>query len=357
MYNLLKSIIQKRTIPIKIRVRFNRIFIVHLLVFLDTAVLVVEIEDVNDNPPTFFPTYFEASIIGGIRREQYVTTVNATDPDQSPNGAPFTFTLNLLKDKFQLKNPTSKTVDLYTTLHEFSREMRPLYQVSVTAADAGSPAQSSEFMIFVHVLDDTSNQEAHDGTMKIIIYALDGRFPGGVIGDVYYKDDDYQVDLNNYVIIAQEPGNYFSVDFNTGRLSCVADIPVDVYSINITVRERNSRMTVQSEVSVSVRSIRANAVQHAVALKFPLRNAAVFIDVLYMKLAAFLGELFRVSAEHVYVFDVAQSSGAVANSPYGVDVWIAIQHNNGDFLKAHDVFAELETNYVKIVGLGKFSYE
>ncbi len=214
--------------------------------------------------------------------------------------------------------------------------------------------QSAEVMVFVSVLDDAPNQQAYDGSMSIIIYAMDGRFPGGVIGDVYYRDDDYQIDQNEYLMVSQEPGNHFSVNSTTGRLSCVADIPVDVYSINITVRERRSRKTVQSEITVLVRNVSTAAVQHAVALRFPLRNSAIFIDTVYMKLITALSKIFRVSTDHVYVFSIAQSSGSVASSPYGVDVWVAIEDSSGDFMNANYVFTKLETNYMKFVALGKF---
>ena len=317
----------------------------------DTAFLSVEIEDVNDSPPMFSRAYYEASIVGGVRREQYITTINASDSDQSPNGAPFTFALKT--NLFQLKNPTGRSVELYTKLHEFSREATPLYQVIVVATDGGSPSQSAEMMVFVSVLDDASNQEANDGSMRVVIYALDGHFPGGVIGDVYYKDDDYQVDQNEYVIVTQEPGNHFSVGSTTGHLSCVADVPVDVYFINITVRDRNTGKAVRSDITVVVRNVSASAVKHAVAMRFPLRNSAMFIDALYTKLITTLSETFRVSADHVYVFSVAQSSGIVASFPWGVDVWIAIQDRDGVFLNVHYLFTQLETNYAKFVALGK----
>lgn len=318
---------------------------------LDTAVLAVQIDDVNDSPPNFSPPYYEASIVGGVRTEQYVTTINATDPDQSPNGAPFTFSLN--NTMFQLRNPTGRSVELYTELHEFSREATPLYQVIVVATDGGSPSQSAEMMVFVSVLDDASNQEANDGSMRVVVYTLEGHFPGGIIGDVYYKDDDYQVDQNEYLIVAQEPGNHFSVGSATGHLSCVADIPIDVYSINITVRDRNSGKAVRSDITVEVRNVSATAVKHAVAMRFPLGNSAMFIDALYTKLLTTLSEIFRVSADHVYVFSVAQSSGSVASSPSGVDAWIAVQGSNGEFLNAYYVFTQLETNYANFVALGK----
>jgi hypothetical protein len=155
---------------------------------------------------------------------------------------------------------------------------------------------------------------------------------------------------------SQEPGNYFSVDSTTGRLRGQADIPVDVYSMNITVRERNSGKTVQSQITVLVKNVSATAVQQAVALRFPLRNSAIFIDNLYMKLMTALSEIFRVSTENVYVFSVAQSSEGVANSPYGVDVWVAVKNSNGDFMNANYVFTKLEENYMRLVSLGKFLF-
>ncbi|XP_028392611.1 protocadherin-like protein [Dendronephthya gigantea] len=319
----------------------------------DTAVLAVQIEDVNDTPPMFSPAFYEASVIGGVRREQYITTINASDPDQSPNGVPFTFQLNSTNDEFQLKNPTGNSVELYTKLYEFIRETTPLYHVKVVATDAGNPAQSAEMMVFVSVLDDTANQEAFDGSLRIIIFALDGNFSGGVIGEVYYKDNDYQVDQNEYTVVSQEPGNHFSVNSSTGHLSCVtADIPIGVYSINVTVRDQNSAKSVNSEITVTVRNLSASAVQHAVALRFPMGNSAMFIDGVYMKLITTLANIFQVPADHVYVFSVAQSTESLVSTPTGVDVWVAINDRNDVFMNPNYVFTQIETNYEKIVALG-----
>ena len=225
----------------------------------------------------------------------------------------------------------------------------------VVATDGGSPAQSAQMTVFVGVIDDTSNQEAYDGVMRILIYALDGHFPGGVIGDVYYRDDDYQVDQNEYVITDQQPGDHFSVDSATGRLSCVPNVPVDMYSVNVSVRDRNSGKTVRSEITVALKNVSATAVQHAVALRFPIRNSAIFVDTLYMKLMTALSEMFMVPADHVFLFSIAQSSEGVAGSPYGVDVWVAVKDSNQDFINANYLFTQLEMNYNKFVELGKFS--
>jgi hypothetical protein len=75
-----------------------------------------------------------------------------------------------------------------------------------------------------------------------------------------------------------------------------------------------------------------------------------------MKLITALSKIFGVPADHVYVFSIAQSSGSVASSPYGVDVWVAIQDSSGGFMNANRVLTELETNYMKFVALGKFLF-
>lgn len=287
--------------------------------------------------------------------------ISVTDPDLPPGGGPFTFTLKNFDNKFQLKNPGSQSVELFTNFIEFNRETTPLYEVLVEATDGGSPARSAEAMIFVDVIDGKVTQEPFDGSMTIIVYALDGRFQGGTVGHVYYRDDDYLVDTSEYALISQQPGSYFTVDSTTGRIRSSANIPDGTYSVSVTVREKsrssgeNIGKTVSSEISVLVRSVNSTALQHAVVLRFPLRRPGQFVNSLYMKLVEMLGEIFGVPSENVYAFSIRKSSEGVADSPYGIDVWIVIRGTENAYMNPNYVFAILEMDYDKLATIGKMS--
>lgn len=260
-------------------------------------------------------------------------------------------------NEFQLKNSDGQNVELYTKSIEFKRETTPLYQVLVQASDSGSPMQSATAMIFVNVEDGSATEESFDGTMATVVYALNGRFEGGTIGTVYYRDDDYQVDQNKYELASQGPGSYFTVDSNTGHIRCAANIPEGAYSLSVTVKMKNPGTNVgknvTSDISVRVKAMNTTAVQRAVALRFPFRKPSQFVDASYTKLVEALSAIFGVSSESVYVFSIARSSGGVAGSPYGVDVWIAIRKTGDEFMNPSYVFTELEMNYDKLAALGK----
>ena len=315
--------------------------------------------DVNDTPPKFNSTYYEGSVREGLREDQHIVTIRATDADQAPNAGPFTFKLTNFLNEFQLKNSDDQSVELYTNSTEFKRETTPLYEVLVEASDGGSPTQSAEATIFVNVEDGAATEEPFDGTMVTIVYALNGRFVGGTIGTVYYRDDDYQVDQNEYELVSQGPGSYFSVDLNTGHIRCAANIPEGAYSLSVTVSEKNRKSgpnvgkNVTSDISVRVKAMTTTAVQRSVALRFPFREPAQFVDASYAKLVEALSAIFGVPSESVYVFSIGRSSGGVAGSPYGVDVWIAIRRTWDEFMNPSYVFTELDMNYDKLAALGK----
>lgn len=67
------------------------------------------------------------------------------------------------------------------------------WEVEVKVIDSGSLSKSNIIFVYVDVVSDDNLYELEDGVLMIIVNVYNGKFVGGIIGRVYYKDDDFEV--------------------------------------------------------------------------------------------------------------------------------------------------------------------
>lgn len=121
-----------------------------------TAVLTIEIVDINDNMPSFTKSVYTATVKEGVRIGTPVTTVNATDPDTELNGA---VEYSIPDDSDN--NVTYFTIDkksgtIYTSL-DMDREMISEFNLTVVAKDSGLPSHSTSALVKIQVEDVNDN--------------------------------------------------------------------------------------------------------------------------------------------------------------------------------------------------------
>ena len=175
-----------------------------IVVVLDTAWLRITLTDVNDNPPTFLPSFYTASMTENSCDPNIpLVTLSVIDRDLPPQG-PVTFEFapkGNPSGKFQLRNTNDNSTKLYCS-GNLDREETPDVKVVIKATDNPAPQDnndkiklSSTANVFIHVkdIDEFSPTSA---SMKIIVNALDGKFGGGPIGKTYFQDRDGDGDSN-----------------------------------------------------------------------------------------------------------------------------------------------------------------
>lgn len=259
-----------------------------------TCKVFITVKDVNDNGPVFQPSYYVATIKENLDTEQFVTSIKAVDPDSSSNGLPFTFSLlnATLSNRFQIKNSTvtSSTAEIFS-YGVFNREETPSFSLVVRATDSSKSSMSSTAYVYVDVLDQNDN-EPFDGNTTIIVNALDGSFIGGIIGKPYYKDEDFNGDINSYVITSQSPGSYFAINAANGDITATKNLPLGTYKLRASITETNTRTgntnnfpkTVYSNIEVIVRNVTSSAVESSVTIRLlDMRRIGYFVGDYYQQ--------------------------------------------------------------------------
>ncbi|MBN3279871.1 FAT2 protein, partial [Polyodon spathula] len=162
-----------------------------------TADLLVAVQDVNDNPPSFVPKIYKIQVPEDLPIGTVVLWVEGIDPDLGPAGEIIYNLVNNENRAFQLETSTGAL----SVEKELDFEQKPFYNLTVRAVDHGRPrALSSSCYVEVEVLDVNENlhtprfssfifkggvtEDASVGTSVIALTALDE--DSGRDGEVQY---------------------------------------------------------------------------------------------------------------------------------------------------------------------------
>lgn len=117
---------------------------------------------------------------------------------------------------------------------EFNREVKQLWEVEVKVVDSGVLRKENKIFVYIEVEDEDNLNELFDGKLIIIVNVYNGRFVGGIIGKVYYKDDDYKGDQNKYSMDNQ---NFFIFNLVIGDIIVKVNILMGMYIFSVEVEE------------------------------------------------------------------------------------------------------------------------
>ena len=326
----------------------------------DTCSVTISVLDANDNGPHFVPSFFVGSILENIADPQFVVTLNAYDPDEPSNGPPFSYRIlnGTVNDNFIVRPGTA---DIYSN-GIFRYEERQEWKIWVQATDSGNPAMTNITVVYIRIKDSMNNNNLFNASMTIILNAYLGQFAGGDIGKVYYQDNDYKVDENEYKIFSQNPGSYFTIDAKTGNLSAQKDIPEGKYGLFVQVTEKTRNAlkpkVVFSAVNVDVRSISAEAVRMSSTIQFvSIHRAAILVGDYYASLRTSLPKFFTVnlggvtSPSDVFIFSIQMD---LLNTQ-AINVQLAVKNKlyPSGFMTTTEVLSKLVENRDSLEKLGK----
>ncbi|XP_007937284.2 protocadherin gamma-A2-like [Orycteropus afer afer] len=191
------------------------------------AQVLLQVSDINDNPPAFLHTSYSAYIPENNLRGASIFSVMAYDPD-SDNNAHVTYSL---AEKTIQGTPVSSFVSINSdtgvlyALHSFDFEQFRDLQLWVTARDSGDPSLSSNVSLSLLVLDQNDNAPEIlypalpiDGSTGVELAPRSAE-PGYLVTKVVAVDRDSGQNawLSYRLLKASEPG-LFTVGVHTGEV-------------------------------------------------------------------------------------------------------------------------------------------
>ena len=210
----------------------------------------IQVEDINDNPPHFMHSLYEASVAENSPAGTLVVKVSATDKDVGTNGnLTYLIPEGIADGKFTVDPQTGSVA----TLAPLDRETKSNYVVTVYVRDGSFPAQYDTTTIVIQVLD-VNDHSPQFGESCYPLYVPENS-DLSVIHTVVATDADWGANGDvTYSITGGNVGNKFSIDMHTGQLSSrLLDREVkDRYLLIIAAQDRGTPSPRQGFCNITV---------------------------------------------------------------------------------------------------------
>lgn len=150
-----------------------------------TATVIIEIEDVNDNPPIFSRFVYHTQIMENASLHEHILTVECHDIDSGINAIPVYSVTKQSHDHFYI-NASTGDIFLQSSL---DYEMNTIHQVTVSCTDSQKSAYSSESLVVIQVLSVNEYQCTFNQSQYMFQVPEDASI-GAIIGYVNATDED-----------------------------------------------------------------------------------------------------------------------------------------------------------------------
>ncbi|XP_028927738.1 protocadherin Fat 4-like isoform X2 [Ornithorhynchus anatinus] len=184
---------------------------------IDYSTVLVNVTDINDNPPSFNMLNRTIHVLESQRVEITLLNASAIDADSGYNGL-VSYSLKGGESKIDIDSVTG----FITLRKDLDREMQALYNLTITASDQGQPPLTTELNITVIVEDVNDNKPIFEMS-KYNVTVHENAAIGTVLLATTATDLDVGANAEvKYAIASVDPSSaspMFSINTTTGQLS------------------------------------------------------------------------------------------------------------------------------------------
>ncbi|XP_069812863.1 protocadherin gamma-B2-like [Dendropsophus ebraccatus] len=231
---------------------------------LNFFTITIEIQDVNDNAPTFSKTYYEIGISESSVPGVHFPLGNAQDPDLGSNSIQ-SYTLHG-NEYFRLAERTSKDGIKYPEIileKSLDREKQSFYELILTASDGGKPPKTGTATIQITVQDVNDNFPTFAQDTYHI--SLPENVPVGYLV-VHLNATDKDEGPNGLVSysfshIPEAAKELFSVSVLSGDIHVIGPLDyetTDTYEMTVEAKDGGGQVT-HCKVSIQVMDVNDNS--------------------------------------------------------------------------------------------------
>ncbi|XP_045347359.1 protocadherin gamma-A8 isoform X11 [Leopardus geoffroyi] len=218
--------------------------------------VLISVEDVNDNRPEVIITSLFSPVLENTLPGTVIAFLNVHDRDSGKNGQVVCYAPHNLP--FQLE----KSIDNYyrlVTWNYLDREKIPMYNITVTASDLGTPSLSTEIHITLYVADTNDNPPTFPHA-SYSAYIPENNPRGASIFTVMAHDPDsgnnaqVTYSVTEDIIMGSPVSSYVSINSDTGVLYALCSFDYEhLRDLQLLVTARDSGdPPLSSNVSVSI---------------------------------------------------------------------------------------------------------
>ncbi|KAL0131096.1 hypothetical protein PUN28_002587 [Cardiocondyla obscurior] len=280
-----------------------------------TAMVHIELMDVNDNGPIFDPP----EVIGYISENEpagtSIMTLSATDLDLPPNGAPFTY--KLIGGRQNDMVTLDKHSGILRITRSLDRETMPQLDLTVEVEDSGIPRMKSEHTVVV-IVTDQNDSPSTPRSVHVIVYSFNGETPLGKIADVHPNDPD-TTGVFSCKILQGSNSNVLTIptacDLHTNKISSAVG-----YSLSVSGND-GRHPDVISKVTVEFLIFSNATIENSITLQIIKLNADDFLSQYYRALLDLLQKKVDVG-DTFTIFSIGENGS-------DLNVYIAVESSQG----------------------------
>ncbi|NP_001360601.1 Cadherin domain-containing protein [Caenorhabditis elegans] len=212
-----------------------------------TSDVIVEVVDVNDNPPIFTNRKLEATVESDVPPGTRIVKLFAKDADAG-NNSRLSFALMSENEPFSI-DPNSGQLTTSQSL------TRPLYTILVSVSDAGVPQRSDTAEVTVVVKGTNPSPPAFDQKEYKAVIAAPIR-AGQVIGEVRATDPDPGMEgLVTYKLLRSDNNDHqkFMINSKTGVISAISPLSLEDGPIELGIEATDNGKNLKRKVKTNMK--------------------------------------------------------------------------------------------------------
>ncbi|XP_051506055.1 protocadherin gamma-A11-like isoform X12 [Myxocyprinus asiaticus] len=242
----------------------------------DTAKVMVEITDVNDNAPVINVISFSNPLPENSAPETVIAMLNVKDLDSGKNGQVRCFINPSLP--FRIRQSAS---NFYSLINEqlLDREAISEYNITITAIDEGSPSFSTNKTLNLKISDVNDNAPVFQ-RQSYTAYVMENNSPGVSVSSVKAHDRDsgnnarISYFLEDILVNGVSASTYISVNAESGEILAVRSFDYEqIKEFNIRVKAQDGGSPPLSS-NVSVKIIIQDQNDNAPQVLYPVQSGA-----------------------------------------------------------------------------------
>ncbi|XP_053575573.1 uncharacterized protein LOC128664795 [Bombina bombina] len=228
-----------------------------------TTQLLINVEDTNDNAPTFDQPFYQCSVLENAPIGTFVYKLNAIDLDEGKHGEISYDFSKLVPEQVKAIFSLDKHTGEITVKGEVDFETRNMYEIQIDAVDNGEHSLVGHCKVLVSITD--VNDNPPELTITSLSVPVPEDAPQGTtvaIISVHDRDSGANGRINCYV---SDPKTFKIIPAFTGIFSLTVDAPLDretisEYEVIITAKDEGSpALSVSKTIKVDISDVNDNA--------------------------------------------------------------------------------------------------
>uniref|UniRef100_A0A0K0EWQ0 Flamingo-like protein FMI-1 (inferred by orthology to a C. elegans protein) n=1 Tax=Strongyloides venezuelensis TaxID=75913 RepID=A0A0K0EWQ0_STRVS len=203
---------------------------------ISSVLVIIDVVDVQDNPPVFEKTSYFAEIREDAPIGTTVLSVFAQDKDSGDNGKVKYFIQPSPGSENLQINPHSGVVQ---TVKQLDRETNSLIRLKVFAKDFGSPSFNSSAYVEISILDVNDNIPTFDKNEYHVYINENESVPYSLI-QLNVTDNDAEENGKVHFSIITSSGTSFSIDYESGEVTLKEKLNPKMSPYILVVRAKDS---------------------------------------------------------------------------------------------------------------------